>query len=108
MVGVEKGVWNKVNPFKGMINLSVVQIDDFKLIIRFDFLRETRAIVLLYEKVLMMVGNKPYIISIVSSQLNKRVCRPSSLRKDVNAISHLTYVPFSLRRWRSQCQTLMW
>lgn len=69
VAGVAKGVKIKAGPFEGKINLSVVQMDDFKLILGLDFLREARAMVLPCGEALMMVGNKPCIVPTVSGRL---------------------------------------
>ncbi|KAL0360363.1 UNVERIFIED_CONTAM: hypothetical protein Sradi_3720800 [Sesamum radiatum] len=46
IAGVAKSVLIKVGSFEGKTNLSVVVMDDFKLILRLDFLRYTRTAVL--------------------------------------------------------------
>ncbi|XP_022864277.1 uncharacterized protein LOC111384248 [Olea europaea var. sylvestris] len=58
MAGVAKSVLIKAGPFKGKINLSAVQMDDFKLILGLKFLRDTKTAVLPYFDSLMMMGNK--------------------------------------------------
>ncbi|KAL0434747.1 UNVERIFIED_CONTAM: hypothetical protein Sradi_0182600 [Sesamum radiatum] len=56
IAGVAKSVLIKVGPFEGKTNLSVVVMDDFKLILGLDFLRDTRTAVLPHVDSLMMMG----------------------------------------------------
>ncbi|KAK4394455.1 hypothetical protein Sango_1599800 [Sesamum angolense] len=56
IVGVAKSVLIKVGPFEGMTNLSVVVMDDFKLILGLEFLRDTRTVILPHVDLLMMLG----------------------------------------------------
>ncbi|KAL0331235.1 UNVERIFIED_CONTAM: Retrovirus-related Pol polyprotein from transposon [Sesamum angustifolium] len=62
IAGVAKSVLIKVGPFEGKTNLSVVVMDDFKLILGLEFLRDTRTAVLPHVDSLMMLGAKPCII----------------------------------------------
>ncbi|KAL0409135.1 UNVERIFIED_CONTAM: hypothetical protein Sradi_1847900 [Sesamum radiatum] len=56
IAGVAKSVLIKVGPFEGKTNLSAVVMDDFKLILGLDFLRDTRTAVLPHVDSLMMMG----------------------------------------------------
>ncbi|KAK4394443.1 hypothetical protein Sango_1598600 [Sesamum angolense] len=56
IAGVAKSVLIKVGPFKGKTNLSVVVMDDFKLILGLEFLRDTCIAVLPHVDSLMMLG----------------------------------------------------
>ncbi|KAL0336261.1 UNVERIFIED_CONTAM: RNA-directed DNA polymerase [Sesamum radiatum] len=62
IAGVAKSVLIKVGPFEGKTNLSVVVMDDFKLILGLEFLRDTRTAVLPHVDSLMILGAKPCII----------------------------------------------
>ncbi|KAL0292418.1 UNVERIFIED_CONTAM: hypothetical protein Sradi_6988900 [Sesamum radiatum] len=54
--GVAKSVLIKVGPFEGKTNLSIIVMDDFKLILGVEFLRDTRTVVFLHVDSLMMWG----------------------------------------------------
>ncbi|KAL0415858.1 UNVERIFIED_CONTAM: hypothetical protein Slati_3417700 [Sesamum latifolium] len=62
IAGVAKSVLIKVGPFEGKTNLSVVVMDDFKLILRLEILQNTRTPVLPHVDSLMMMGAKPCVI----------------------------------------------
>ncbi|KAL0287105.1 UNVERIFIED_CONTAM: Retrovirus-related Pol polyprotein from transposon.6 [Sesamum angustifolium] len=62
ITGVAKSVLIKVGPFEGKANFSVVVMDDFKLILGLEFLRDTCTAVLPHVDSLMMLGAKPCII----------------------------------------------
>ncbi|KAL0415947.1 UNVERIFIED_CONTAM: Transposon Tf2-12 polyprotein [Sesamum latifolium] len=62
IAGVAKSVLIKVGPFEGNTNISVVVMDDFKLILGLDFLRDTRTAVLPHVDSLMMMGTKHCVI----------------------------------------------
>ncbi|KAL0437388.1 UNVERIFIED_CONTAM: hypothetical protein Sradi_0446700 [Sesamum radiatum] len=62
IAGVAKSMLIKVDPFEGKTNLSVVVMDDFKLILGLEFLRDTRTAVLPHVGSLMMMGAKPCVI----------------------------------------------
>ncbi|KAL2232703.1 UNVERIFIED_CONTAM: hypothetical protein Sindi_1450300 [Sesamum indicum] len=62
IAGVAKSVLIKVGSFEGKTNLSNVVMDDFKLILGLEFLRDTRTTVLPHVDSLIMLGAKPCII----------------------------------------------
>ncbi|KAL0283024.1 UNVERIFIED_CONTAM: Transposon Tf2-12 polyprotein [Sesamum radiatum] len=62
IAGVAKSVLIKVGPFEGKTNLSVMVMDDFKLILRLEFLRDTRTAVFPHVDSLMIMGTKPCVI----------------------------------------------
>ncbi|KAL2237930.1 UNVERIFIED_CONTAM: hypothetical protein Sindi_0984700 [Sesamum indicum] len=62
IAGVAKSVLIKVGAYEGKTNLSVVVMDDFKLILGLEFLRDTRTAVLPHVDSLMMMGAKPCVI----------------------------------------------
>ncbi|KAL0416167.1 UNVERIFIED_CONTAM: hypothetical protein Slati_3448600 [Sesamum latifolium] len=62
IAGVAKSVLIKVCPFKGKTNLYVVVMDDFKVILGLEFLRDTRTAVLPHVDSLLMMGTKPCVI----------------------------------------------
>ncbi|KAL0311788.1 UNVERIFIED_CONTAM: RNA-directed DNA polymerase [Sesamum radiatum] len=72
IAGVAKSVLIKVGPFEGKTNLSVVVMDDFKLILGLDFLRDTRTAVLPHVDSLMMMGAKPCVIPTLAGRTGER------------------------------------
>ncbi|KAL0303355.1 UNVERIFIED_CONTAM: Retrovirus-related Pol polyprotein from transposon [Sesamum radiatum] len=62
ITGVAKSVLIKVGPFEGKTNLSVVVMDDFKLMLGLEFLLDTRTAVFPHVDSLMMTGTKPCVI----------------------------------------------
>ncbi|KAL0385887.1 UNVERIFIED_CONTAM: hypothetical protein Sradi_2983000 [Sesamum radiatum] len=72
IAGVAKSVLIKVGPFEGKTNLSVVVMDDFKLIIGLDFLWDTRTAVLPHVDSLMMMGAKPCVIPTLAGRTGER------------------------------------
>ncbi|KAL0345664.1 UNVERIFIED_CONTAM: Retrovirus-related Pol polyprotein from transposon [Sesamum radiatum] len=72
IAGVAKSVLIKVGPLESKTNLSVVVMDDFKLILRLDFLRDTRTAVLPHVDSLMMMGAKPCVIPTLTRWTGER------------------------------------
>ncbi|KAL2240220.1 UNVERIFIED_CONTAM: RNA-directed DNA polymerase [Sesamum indicum] len=72
IAGVAKSVLIKVGPFEGKTNLSVVVMDDFKLILGLEFLQDTRTIVLPRVDSLMMLGSKPCIIPTLAGRTGEK------------------------------------
>ncbi|KAL0303196.1 UNVERIFIED_CONTAM: Transposon Ty3-G Gag-Pol polyprotein [Sesamum radiatum] len=73
IAGVAKSMLIKVGPFEGKTSLSVVVMDDFKLIIGLDFLRDTRTAVLPHvDSLMMMMGAKPCVIPTQAGRTGER------------------------------------
>ncbi|KAL0449443.1 UNVERIFIED_CONTAM: RNA-directed DNA polymerase [Sesamum latifolium] len=72
IAGVAKSVLIKVGPFEGKTNLSVVVMDDFKLILGLEFLRDTRTAVLPHVDSLMMMGTKPCVIPTLAGRTGEK------------------------------------
>ncbi|KAL0444389.1 UNVERIFIED_CONTAM: hypothetical protein Slati_2161600 [Sesamum latifolium] len=72
IAGVAKSVLIKVGAYEGKTNLSVVVMDDFKLILGLDFLRDTRTVVLPHVDSLMMMGTKPCVIPTLAGRIGER------------------------------------
>ncbi|KAL0374990.1 UNVERIFIED_CONTAM: hypothetical protein Sradi_3414700 [Sesamum radiatum] len=72
IAGVAKSVLIKVCPFESKTNLSVVVMDDFKLILGIDFLRDTRTAVLSHVDFLMMMEAKPCVIPTLAGRTGER------------------------------------
>ncbi|KAL0434185.1 UNVERIFIED_CONTAM: hypothetical protein Slati_2752800 [Sesamum latifolium] len=62
----------QVGPFVGKTNLSVVVMDDFKLIFGLEFLRDTCSAVLPHVDSLMMLRAKPCIIPTLADQTREK------------------------------------
>ncbi|KAL0462642.1 UNVERIFIED_CONTAM: hypothetical protein Slati_0151800 [Sesamum latifolium] len=98
IVGVAKCVLIKVGPFGGKTNLSVVVMDDFQLILRLDFLRDTCTAVLPHVDSLMMMGPNLVLSPHWPSGLERKFYRPCSLRRGASGASHPICAPFILMR----------
>ncbi|KAH6793421.1 hypothetical protein C2S52_003898 [Perilla frutescens var. hirtella] len=72
IAGVAKSVLIKVGPYERRTNLSVVTMDDFKLILRIDFLWDTKTSVMPHAGALMMMGNKPCVAQTVSPKTSSK------------------------------------
>ncbi|KAL0386193.1 UNVERIFIED_CONTAM: hypothetical protein Sradi_3013600 [Sesamum radiatum] len=70
IAGVAKSVL--MGPFEGKTNLSVVLMDDFKLILGLDFLQDTRTAVLPHVDSLMMMGAKPCVIPTLAERTREK------------------------------------
>ncbi|KAL0401378.1 UNVERIFIED_CONTAM: Retrovirus-related Pol polyprotein from transposon [Sesamum latifolium] len=69
---VAKSVLIKVGAYEGKTNLSVVVMDDFKLIPGLDFLRDTRTAVLPHVDSLMLMVTKPCVIPTLAGRTGER------------------------------------
>ncbi|KAL0411415.1 UNVERIFIED_CONTAM: hypothetical protein Slati_3731200 [Sesamum latifolium] len=98
IAGVVKSVLIKVGPFEGKTNFSVVVMDDFKLMLGLDFLRDTRTAVLPHVDSLMMMGAKPCVIPTMAGGLERKIYRLCSLRRGASGASHPICVLFVLMR----------
>ncbi|KAL0451598.1 UNVERIFIED_CONTAM: RNA-directed DNA polymerase [Sesamum latifolium] len=72
IAGVTKSVLIKVGAYEGKTNLSVMVMDDFKLIIGLDFLHDTRTAVLPHVDSLIMMGTKPCVIPTLAGRTGER------------------------------------
>ncbi|KAK3033183.1 hypothetical protein RJ639_036975 [Escallonia herrerae] len=59
VAGITRSVLIKIGPYEGRTNFSVVIMDNFKLILRLEFLRDTKTTVMPCTNSLVMLGNKP-------------------------------------------------
>ncbi|KAK2987592.1 hypothetical protein RJ640_027893 [Escallonia rubra] len=62
VAGIARSVLIKIGPYKGRTNFSVVIMDDFKLILGLEFLRDTKTTVMPCTNSLAMLGSKPCVI----------------------------------------------
>ncbi|KAL0378712.1 UNVERIFIED_CONTAM: hypothetical protein Sradi_3176700 [Sesamum radiatum] len=91
IAGVAKSVLIKVGLFEGKTNLSVVVMDDFKLILGLDFLRDTRTAVLPHVDSLMMMGAKPCVIPTLAGRTGERNLSAMQFEKGCK-LSELSYL----------------
>ncbi|KAK3003091.1 hypothetical protein RJ639_018592 [Escallonia herrerae] len=66
VAGIARSVLIKIGPYEGRTNFSVVIMDDFKLILGLEFLRDTKTTVMPCTNSLAMLGNKPCVIPTIS------------------------------------------
>ncbi|KAK2984524.1 hypothetical protein RJ640_025021 [Escallonia rubra] len=59
VAGITRSVLIKIGPYEGRTNFSVVIMDDFKLILGLEFLRDTKTTVMPCTNSLAMLGSKP-------------------------------------------------
>ncbi|KAK3014253.1 hypothetical protein RJ639_008469 [Escallonia herrerae] len=72
VAGIARSVLIKIGPYEGRTNFSVVIMDDFKLILGLEFLRDTKATVMPCTNSLAMLGNKPCVIPTISPRAGER------------------------------------
>ncbi|KAK3034228.1 hypothetical protein RJ639_032808 [Escallonia herrerae] len=72
VAGIARSVLIKIGPYEGRTNFSVVIMDDFKLILGLEFLRDTKTTVMPCTNSLVMLGNKPCVIPTISSRAGER------------------------------------
>ncbi|KAK2982571.1 hypothetical protein RJ640_023898 [Escallonia rubra] len=68
VAGIARSVLIKIGPYEGRTNFSVVIMDDFKLILGLEFLRDTKTTVMPCTNSLAMLGSKPCIIPTLTSK----------------------------------------
>ncbi|KAK3001844.1 hypothetical protein RJ639_020588 [Escallonia herrerae] len=72
VAGIARSVLIKIGPYEGRTNFSVVIMDDFKLILGLEFLRDTKTTVMPCTNSLVMLGNKSCVIPTISSRAGER------------------------------------
>ncbi|KAK3017137.1 hypothetical protein RJ639_006139 [Escallonia herrerae] len=72
VAGIVRSVLIKIGPYEGRTNFSVVIMDDFKLILGLEFLRDTKTTVMPCTNSLAMLGNKPCVIPTISPRAGER------------------------------------
>ncbi|KAK3009602.1 hypothetical protein RJ639_013103 [Escallonia herrerae] len=83
VTGIARSVLIKIGPYEGRTNFSVVIMDDFKLILRLEFLRDTKTTVMTCTNSLTMLRSKPYVISTISLRAGERSISALQLKKGV-------------------------
>ncbi|KAK2982360.1 hypothetical protein RJ640_001688 [Escallonia rubra] len=81
VAGIARSVLIKIGPYEGRPNFSVVIMDDFKLILGLEFLRDTKTTVMPCTNSLAMLGSKPCVIPTVSTRAGERSISALQLKK---------------------------
>ncbi|KAK2996759.1 hypothetical protein RJ639_025840 [Escallonia herrerae] len=69
---IARSILIKIGPYEGRTNFSVVIMDDFKLILGLEFLRDTKTTVMPCTNSLAMIGSKPCVIPTISPRAGER------------------------------------
>ncbi|KAK3020405.1 hypothetical protein RJ639_045710 [Escallonia herrerae] len=78
VAAIARSVLIKIGPYEGRTNFSVVIMDDFKLILELEFLRDTKTTVMPCTNTLATLGNKPCVIPTISPRVGE--CSISALQ----------------------------
>ncbi|KAK3000291.1 hypothetical protein RJ639_021030 [Escallonia herrerae] len=81
VAGIARSVLIKIGPYEGRTNFLVVIMDDFKLILGLEFLRDTKTTVMPCTNSLVMLGNKPCVIPTISSRAGERSISALQLKR---------------------------
>ncbi|KAK2979367.1 hypothetical protein RJ640_018447 [Escallonia rubra] len=82
VAGIARSVLIKIGPYEGRTNFSVVIMDDFKLILGLEFLRDTKTTVMPCTNSLAMLGSKPCVIPTISPRAGERSISALQLKRD--------------------------
>ncbi|KAK3031323.1 hypothetical protein RJ639_035229 [Escallonia herrerae] len=96
VAGIERSVLIKIGPYEGRTNFSVVIMDDFKLILGLEFLRDTNTTVMPCTNSLAMLGIKPCVIPTISPKAGERSISALQLKKGLKR-DKTTYL--AMLRW---------
>ncbi|KAK2988654.1 hypothetical protein RJ640_008994 [Escallonia rubra] len=97
VAGIARSVLIKIGPYEGRTNFSVVIMDDFKLILGLEFLRDTKTTVMPCTNSLAMLGSKPCVIPTVSHREGERSISALQLKKGLKR-DETTYL--AMLRWQ--------
>ncbi|KAK2982649.1 hypothetical protein RJ640_029980 [Escallonia rubra] len=97
VAGIARSVLIKIGPYEGRTNFSVVTMDDFKLILGLEFLRDTKTTVMPCTNSLAMLGSKPCVIPTVSTRAGERSISALQLKKGLKR-DETTYL--AMLRWQ--------
>ncbi|KAK3000740.1 hypothetical protein RJ639_022524 [Escallonia herrerae] len=97
VAGIARSVLIKIGPYEGRTNFSVVIMDDFKLILGLEFLRDTKTTVMPCTNSLVMLGNKPCVIPTISSRAGERSISALQLKRGLKR-DETTYL--AMLRWQ--------
>ncbi|KAK3008637.1 hypothetical protein RJ639_013446 [Escallonia herrerae] len=93
VAGIARSVLIKIGPYEGRTNFSVVIMDNFKLILGLEFLRDTKTTLMPCTNSLAMLG-KCHPVAYESKKLNEAEHRYTTPEKELLAVVHC------LRVWR--------
>ncbi|KAK3013695.1 hypothetical protein RJ639_008605 [Escallonia herrerae] len=96
VAGIARSILIKIGPYEGRTNFSVVIMDDFKLILGLEFLRDTKTTVMPCTNSLVMLGNKPCVIPTISSREGERSISALQLKRGLKR-DETTYL--AMLRW---------
>ncbi|KAK2981062.1 hypothetical protein RJ640_002595 [Escallonia rubra] len=96
VAGIARSILIKIGPYEGRTNFSVVIMDDFKLILGLEFLRDTKTTVMPCTNSLAMLGSKPCVIPTVSTRARERSISALQLKKGLKR-DETTYL--AMLRW---------
>ncbi|KAK3031398.1 hypothetical protein RJ639_037396 [Escallonia herrerae] len=96
VAGIARSVLIKIGPYEGRTNFSVVIMDDFKLILGLEFLRDTKTTVMPCTNYLAMLGSKPCVIPTISPRAGERSISALLLKKGLKR-DETTYL--AMLRW---------
>ncbi|KAK3027701.1 hypothetical protein RJ639_041411 [Escallonia herrerae] len=97
VAGIARSVLIKIGPYEGRTNFSVVIMEDFKLILGLEFLRDTKTTVMPCTNSLVMLGNKPCVIPTISSRAGERSISALQLKRGLKR-DETTYL--AMLRWQ--------
>ncbi|KAK3019233.1 hypothetical protein RJ639_004677 [Escallonia herrerae] len=97
VAGIARSVLIKIGPYEGRTNFSVVIMDDFKLILGLEFLRDTKTTVMPCTNSLVMLGNKPCVIPTIPSRAGERSISALQLKRGLKR-DETTYL--AMLRWQ--------
>ncbi|KAK2998486.1 hypothetical protein RJ639_022876 [Escallonia herrerae] len=101
VAGIARSVLIKISPYEGRTNFSVVIIDDFKLILGLEFLRDMKTTVMPCTNSLAMLGSKPCVIPTISPRAEERSISSLELKKGLKW-DEITYLAM-LRVLMQEC-----
>ncbi|KAK2979824.1 hypothetical protein RJ640_010715 [Escallonia rubra] len=96
VAGTARSVLIKIGPYERRTNFLVVIMDDFKLILGLEFLRDTKTTVMPCTNSLAMLGSKPCVIPTVSPRAGERSISALQLKKGLKR-DETTYLPCYVR-----------
>ncbi|KAK3030120.1 hypothetical protein RJ639_038869 [Escallonia herrerae] len=99
VAGIARSVLIKIGPYEGRTNFSVVIMDDFKLILGLEFLRDTKTTVMPCTNSLAMLGSKPCVIPTISPRVGERSISALQLKKGLkpDETTYLAMLRFIVR-----------
>ncbi|KAK2995664.1 hypothetical protein RJ640_008910 [Escallonia rubra] len=81
VTGITRSVLIMIGPYEGKTNFSVVTMDEFKLILGLEFLRDTKTTVMPCTNSLAMLGNKLCVIPTISPRAGEHSISAFQLKK---------------------------